>query len=118
MGFILVLIALIILCIIGIPIILFGTIISLIKHEGNLYYKNIAISIDQFGNVLCQYLFNLILITKNGYKFGNIDETISSVLGKNYKLHTLTILGYFLSVKILNSLDKNHIEKSIDISIK
>lgn len=35
----------------------------------------LAISIDQLGNVLMQHLFNALWITKEGYKFGNRDET-------------------------------------------
>lgn len=71
------------------------------------YFRNLAISIDQFGNVLCGTLFDLILIKKGGYRFGNPDETISSVIGKNQVKRTLTIVGKILN-KILNILDTNH----------
>lgn len=116
MGLILTLSALILLFIIGIPSIIIGIVLSLFTHRANRYFIDIAKSIDKFGNVLCQYLFNVLLINKNGYKFGNTSETISSVLGKNYKEKTLTITGLFIS-KVLNKLDPNHVIKSIDNSI-
>ena len=53
------------------------------------------------------------LSKKKGYKHGNINETISSVLGKNEYFGTLTKTGIAL-VKILNFIDKNHCAKSID----
>lgn len=68
---------------------------------------NIARGIDQLGNVVCGRLFNLTLIKKTGYKFGNEDETISSVIGKNKKTNTLTIAGYLLDL-LLDKIDKNH----------
>ncbi len=50
---------------------------------------SIAHSIDQTGNVICQDLFNDVLLKKQLYKFGNADETISSVLGKSKALNDL-----------------------------
>ena len=75
------------------------------------YFKIIAVSIDQIGNVVMQELFNDVLIAKEGYKFGNEDETISSVLGKNKEKLTLRYLGHILS-SLLNKLDQNHVENS------
>ena len=87
-----------------------------------------AISIDQFGNVFLQHLFNWALIQdmyigitkdelfghlKNEHKFGNEDETISSVLGKNERQGTLRPLGKAL-VWVLDKLDPNHSIKSIE----
>ena len=73
----------------------------------------IATSIDTSGNVVCVDLFNIILITKNGYKFGNRKETISSALGKNQRDGTLSIAGTALC-EILDLIDPNHCQKSID----
>jgi hypothetical protein len=81
------------------------------------YFLEIAISIDQLGNVMMQHFLNLIWIRSNGYKFGNRDETISSVIGKNLKSDTLTGFGIFFN-KILNSLDPNHSLNSIDYFIE
>ncbi len=77
----------------------------------------IAISLDQLGNVAMQYLLNEIMIVKGGYKFGNRDETISSVIGKNEELDTLSIFGKFIN-KILNLIDPNHSLNSIDYFIE
>ncbi|WP_298999852.1 hypothetical protein ACOKFD_07285 [Flagellimonas sp. S174] len=77
----------------------------------------LAISIDQLGNVLMQHLFNTLWITKVGYKFGNRDETISSALGKNKQLGTLTGFGRAID-KILDLIDPNHSLNSIDYHIE
>lgn len=73
----------------------------------------IATSIDASGNVVCVDLFNITLIKRNGYKFGNRKETISSALGKNQRDETLTIAGTVLCA-ILDFIDPNHCQKSID----
>jgi hypothetical protein len=92
---------------------LLGTIVSLSNHTCNKYWKSIALSIDQLGNVICQHLFNLTLIKKDGYKFGDMDQTISYVLGRNWVDGTLTQTGALLS-RILNRLDKDHLDKAIE----
>ncbi|WP_420601523.1 hypothetical protein [Flagellimonas sp.] len=77
----------------------------------------IAVSIDQLGNVIMQHLFNSLWITKDGYEFGNRDETISSALGKNKQLCTLTTFGKAID-KILDIIDHNHSLDSIDYFIQ
>ena len=78
------------------------------------YFKKLSISLDQFGNVAMMVIFDDILITKESiHLFGNPDETISSVLGKNKVANTLAPLGKFLD-SILNKIDKNHSIKSIE----
>ncbi|WP_435623135.1 hypothetical protein [Flagellimonas sp.] len=77
----------------------------------------LAISIDQLGNVLMQHLFNTLWITRTGYRFGNRDETISSALGKNKQLGTLTGFGRAID-KILDFIDPNHSLNSIDYHIE
>lgn len=77
------------------------------------YFYWIAYAIDQLGNVVCQYLFNWCLISKAGYKFGLPDETVSSVLGKNYQLGTLTFAGRCLE-RFLHFLDENHSVDAIE----
>ena len=89
------------------------SIIALYKREWNEYNMNLAIGKDQYGNALSKYLFNQILISKDGYKFGNVDETISSVIGKNKVKGTLLIFGKGLDF-ILNLLEPNHSIKAID----
>jgi len=72
------------------------------------YCKRIAVSLDQLGNVVCDKLFNLTM----GSGFGNEDETISSVLGRNKAQGSLKLMGKAVAF-ILNKIDKNHVEKSI-----
>lgn len=75
-----------------------------------LYF--LAYSVDQLGNVLAAALFNDTLIRgKNKYLFGHPDITISAVLGENKHRGTLTGLGVWLC-KVLNWIDKNHVEKA------
>jgi hypothetical protein len=94
----------------------YGFFASLIKggsKEWSGYNEDLAIAKDQYGNAIGKYLFNWLLIKKDGYKFGNIDETISSVVGKNKVKVTLTIFGKILD-SVLSMLEKDHSIKSID----
>ena len=77
------------------------------------YFKSSAINLDKFGNREFRTLLNLTLRIETGYQFGNMNETISGVLGKNERDKTLTKTGKGL-VSVLNKLDKNHCFKSID----
>ena len=81
------------------------------------YLLQIAISIDQLGNVLMQHLLNALWTKTGGYRFGNRDETISSALGRNKKLGTLTSFGKGID-KILDVIDPNHSLNSIDYYIE
>lgn len=113
MGILLAFIA-VILTIIVAPFALIYEIITLVRFSKvSDYFFNIAISIDQLGNVVCQGLFNDLLISKDGFKFGNPDETISSVLGRNYLTNTLKPLGRLLRW-ILDKIEPNHCVKSIE----
>lgn len=87
-----------------------------LKGIGEFSLK-IAISIDQLGNVIMQHLFNLLWIKGDGYEFGNRDETISSALGKNKQLGTLTGFGKVID-KVLDIIDPNHSLNSIDYYIQ
>jgi hypothetical protein len=76
------------------------------------YFIERARNVDIFGNVEFKALFNELLITKNGYKFGVMGETISSVLGKNLRGRTLTRFGKNLAWLItyrhcIESIDNN-----------
>jgi hypothetical protein len=100
----------IMLCVLLFPI---GFAIGLVPIKRNRYLYNICICLDQLGNVVCATMFNLLLIKKNTPSFGNPDETISSVIGKNKLNNNLTILGKLLDL-LLESLDKNHTINSIE----
>ena len=83
-----------------------------IKHGGfKQYLYNIAFTIDQSGNVICGPMFNDWFRKKEGKLFGNQDETISHVLGKNQESKTLYPLGKIIA-GILNLLDKDHCYKA------
>lgn len=72
----------------------------------------LALGLDQIGNAVCRDLFNRLLIEKDWYKFGKVQETISSVLGKNQMLDTLSLWGWIL-VSILELFEEDHCLKSI-----
>jgi len=108
------------------------------------YFRDCAVTIDVLGNIICQHLFNAILIKQNSKnKFGILKETISSVVGKNiltsqstfhkvyyiFKIRNVKFLTFgifwysdlrFLGnvlANILDKLDKNHCLKSIDNNV-
>lgn len=103
------------------PLTLLNLIVVLYKYGCtwkvfNGYFKQTAIDIDRFGNHNFRTLLNTLLITEEGYQFGNFKETISSALGKNKRDNTLTKLGKIIC-SILNFIDKNHVEKSINLNV-
>ena len=85
----------------------------------NVYFIEVALVLDEVGNVTMQHLLNDILIIKNDqtYFFGRKDETISSVIGKNSLTNTLSPLGRALN-SFLNFLDKDHSLNSIIYDVK
>ena len=73
-----------------------------------------SIGLDQIGNATCYIFLNNVIIKNDTiHSFGNIDETISSVIGKNKLQGNLTICGRILDY-ILNLIDNNHSIKSIE----
>ncbi|MDY3317702.1 hypothetical protein PG630_10315 [Riemerella anatipestifer] len=81
------------------------------------YLLNSAKSIDKWANREFRTLWNSELITAESvHHFGNIDETISSVLGKNQRDRTLTKIGQWLA-DYLDKKDSNHCEKSINLNV-
>jgi len=81
-----------------------------------VWFYRTAREIDVFANVNAAELFNDIFIKKGGYKFGNPNETISSVLGKNQRDKTLTRAGRFLR-RILDKIEPNHCLDSINKNV-
>ena len=73
---------------------------------------SLALWQDQIGNAVCRDLFNRLLIEEDGYKFGKVQETISSVLGKNQLLDKLSLTGRALVV-LLELFEEEHCIKSI-----
>lgn len=83
------------------------------KDRGKKYFRTTAVNIDKFGNREFRSLWNITLRQSHGYAFGNINETISSALGKNQRDGTLSRTGKILA-GILDFIDKNHCQKSIE----
>ena len=69
-------------------------------------------NIDIWGNREFRTLWNSRLIIEDGYQFGREGETISSALGKNKLMGTLTKEGNKLA-NILDKIDTNHCIKSM-----
>jgi len=85
---------------------------SLEKLDSHLY--NIALSIDQFGNVVYRYIFKALFITKySTFDFGNADHTVSYVLAVNKRNGHLTTIGYFIAW-LLDKIDKDHLKKALE----
>ena len=84
------------------------------KQRGNTkgYYRNTALNLDIWGNREFRTLWNAQLRTAGGYPFGREGETISSALGKNQRLGTLSKRGRILA-NLLDWLDKDHCKNSI-----
>ncbi len=107
------------------------------------YFLNMALSLDQFGNVNNKDFFNFIMIKKKNRKvigedyrdyynsktnkvereyitlydyheFGDEDDTISYVIAMNYQRNSLNKFGVFWA-NFLNFVDKDHLKKAIVI---
>ena len=85
----------------------------------NVYFIEVALVLDEVGNVTMQHFLNdtLLITSPETYYFGNKSETISSVIGKNSLTNTLSPLGRALN-SFLNFLDKDHSFNSIIYDVK
>ena len=85
----------------------------------SVYLLDLALALDNAGNMLMQHVLNDFLLTKNPkrYLFGNKMETISSVIGKNLLSHTLSPMGLALNA-FLHWLDKDHSLNSINYEVR
>lgn len=115
-GLILLIVALI-LSVILMPVGFVFQIVVTLFRAVDTYLFHIAKSIDQHGNVVCAELFNLTLIKRKGYKFGDMDKTISYVLGVNAEKKTLTYLGRNVG-NLLNKIEKDHLIKAVNYERK
>ena len=66
----------------------------LVRNKG--YFRDSALTLDKLANREFRTLWNKTLINEKGYPFGNIEETISAVLGHNIQRKTLTKTGKVL----------------------
>jgi len=85
----------------------------------SVYFLELALALDNAGNVLMQHVLNDLLLIKNDktYLFGNKMETISSVIGKNLLSNTLSPMGLGLNA-FLHWLDKDHSLNSINYEVR
>ena len=94
---------------------------SLVKrvHSLSVYFLELALALDNAGNVLMQHVLNdaLLIRNENTYLFGNKMETISSVIGKNLVTNTLSPTGLLLN-SFLHWIDKDHSLNSINYEVK
>lgn len=75
------------------------------------YFWNILIWIDQGVNVILAPLLNILFAVADNSKFGDPDETLSSVLGKNAP----SCKACKFMCKFLAMLDEKHCKKSIEM---
>ncbi len=115
-GFVL-LIAALVLSVVLLPIGFTFQVIATLFRSIDTYLFQIAKSIDQHGNLVCAELFNLTLIKRKGYKFGDMDKTISYALGRNAETKTLTYLGKKVC-NLLNVIEKDHVKKAVEYERK
>jgi hypothetical protein len=87
-------------------------IVTIKNGMSNAYFVETAVDLDKFGNRNFRTFLNVTMRLKGGYKFGNVNETISSALGKNQRDKTLSWFGKFICF-VLDTIDKNHCSKSI-----
>ncbi|MEC5156642.1 hypothetical protein [Chryseobacterium sp. MP_3.2] len=89
------------------------------------YDRREAMALDAFAGRDYATFWNAYLKTENGYKFGVLDEMISSAAGKNEADGTLSDKGtgklsrFFFGkrlVNILNKLDADHCKNAIDLT--
>ena len=106
MGFLLFIVA----TILWLPLTIVNWVIVAINYGlSNSYFLETATDIDRFGNRNFRSFLNWSM-QKEGYKFGDVRETISSALGKNERDKTLTRFGKII-VAILYYVDKKNRDK-------
>ena len=77
------------------------------------YLWRLATSIDQTLNACLLFPLNDFMRLPKGTNYGNIDETISGVTGKNQLSNSLTWFGKGINW-FLSKLEKDHSIKSIE----
>tara|TARA_R110000772_G_scaffold51709_4_gene118591 strand:+ start:161 stop:622 length:462 start_codon:yes stop_codon:yes gene_type:complete len=87
-----------------------------LNHLGD-WFKKLSISLYQFGNASAATMLNFALRKKGGIDFGDEDDTISYVIGRNYYHNSLTIFGHMIRL-ILHLIDRNHVQKAVDLKFE
>lgn len=73
---------------------------------------NALVAVDQMANVVFSPMLNQ-LVSSGGAMFGDPDETLSSVFGKNIKTGTCPVCRTIC--RFIGLVDNGHCEKSIEI---
>ena len=76
------------------------------------YRWRVLLWLDQGINVLLGPLFNL-FVRQGGARFGDEDETMSSVMGKNASAGTCPVCSWICRW-ILHPIDRRHCEDAIE----
>ena len=76
------------------------------------YFMKVLYTLDQSVNVVAAPLLNFLTSDKS-YKFGNPDETLSSVMGKNVENGTCRGC-HWICKYILHPIDNDHCRQSIE----
>jgi hypothetical protein len=113
-GFVLFIVAAIMAMVLIPALFILGLILA--KNRNDYMFFN-ALSIDQTGNTIGAPVFNKWLVKEKVYQFGDPDDTISYVLGKNEAVSNLTKLGKGI-VWILNFIDPGHTQMAVLRAIK
>jgi len=87
-----------------------------LNHLGD-WFKKLAISIDQFGNASSATMLNFALRKKGGIDFGDEDDNISYIIGRNYYHNSLTIFGHLIRI-MLHLIDRHHVQKAVDKKVE
>ena len=77
----------------------------------SVYLWNVLLTIDQAANVIFAPVLNIVLRPKAA-RFGDPDETLSSVFGKNVRKGECT--GCKLICWLLGKIDPNHCQMSTE----
>ncbi|MCF0071271.1 hypothetical protein LZD49_12390 [Dyadobacter sp. CY261] len=98
------------------PIARFHTLIDQLRFGNKTrladsYYLG-AYGLDVYANATYASFFNAYFLAKGGYHFGVDGETVSSALGKNWTMGSLTIMGEGCT-GMLNLIDHDHCWKYI-----
>lgn len=106
-------VAVILMIVVGLFCTVLLILLSIITEGNQDYFLRLAVGVDQFGNIFISPFANIGMRKRGGARFGDPDETISSVLGKLYVKEKLTPLSAAIRV-ILDWLDEDHCRKSIN----